>query len=67
MRFTRDLNDWEVGSMVDFLHFLENNIPLTDNGDRLRWTKKKNGNFDIQLHYNALRALSLFLGKVFGE
>ena len=40
--------------MVDFLHFLENNIPLIDNGDRLRWILKKNGNFDIHLHYNAL-------------
>ena len=33
VRFARDLNDWEVGSMVDFLHFLENNTPLIDNGD----------------------------------
>ena len=29
------VNDWEVGSKVDFLHFLENNIPLTKNGDRI--------------------------------
>ena len=35
VRFTQDLNDWEVGSKVDFLHFLENNIPLTKNGDRI--------------------------------
>ena len=40
--------------MVDFLHFLENNIPLIDNGDRLRWILKKNENFDIHSHYNAL-------------
>ena len=58
VRFTRDLNDWEVGSMVDFVHFLENNTPLTDNGDRLRWTLKKNGNLDIHSHYNALRGSS---------
>ena len=35
VRFTQDLNDWEVGSKVDFLHFLENNIPLTENSDRI--------------------------------
>ena len=35
VRFTQDLNDWEVGSKVDFLHFLEHNIPLTENGDRI--------------------------------
>ena len=55
VRFTRDLNDWKVGSMVDFLHILEYNTPSSDNGDRLRWTLKKNGNFDIRSHYNALQ------------
>lgn len=35
MRFTQDLNDWEVGSKVDFLHFLEHNIPLTENSDQI--------------------------------
>ena len=55
LRFNRDLNDWKVGSMVDFLHILEYNTPSSDNGDRLRWTLKKNGNFDIRSHYNALQ------------
>ena len=31
-----DMNDWEMGSMVDFFHVLESNTPLTDNGDQLR-------------------------------
>ena len=41
--------------MVDFLHILGYNTPSSDNGDRLRWTLKKNGNFDIRSHYNALQ------------
>ena len=45
--------------MVDFLHFLENNTPLIDNGDRLRWILKKNGNFDIHSHYNPLQDSSV--------
>ena len=28
MRFTRDLNDWELDLVVDFLHILESNTPL---------------------------------------
>ena len=36
MRFNWDMNDWEMGSMVDFFHVLESNTHLTDNGDQLR-------------------------------
>ena len=28
VRFTRDLNDWELDLVVDFLHILESNTPL---------------------------------------
>ena len=65
VRFTRDLNDWKVGSMVDFLHILEYNTPSSDNGDQLRWTLKKNGSIDIRLRYNALQGSSsvIFLWK----
>jgi len=41
--------------MDDFLLFLANIIPLNENDDRLRWTLKNNGNFDICSHYNVLR------------
>ena len=54
VRFNWDMNDGEMGSMVDFFHVLESNTHLTDNGDQLRWTLKKNGNFDIHSYYNAL-------------
>lgn len=54
MRFTQDLNDWDVGLVVEYLHFLESNTPLTENGDQLRWTLKKYGNFDICSHYKTL-------------
>ena len=30
--FTRDLNDWELDLVVDFLHILEPNTPLTEHG-----------------------------------
>ena len=41
--------------MVDFLHILESNTPLTENGDCMRWKLKKNEEFDIHLHCNELR------------
>ena len=30
--FTRDLNDWELDLVVDFLHILEPNTPSTEHG-----------------------------------
>ena len=52
VRFTQDLNDQELGLVVDFLHILESNTPSTDNGDRIRWKLEKNEDFDIRLFYN---------------
>ena len=40
--------------VVEFLHILESNIPSTENGDCMRWTLKKNGEFDIRSYYNEL-------------
>ena len=54
VRFTRDLNDWELDLEVDFLRILESNTPSTENGDRLRWKLKKNGDFDIRSFYYEL-------------
>lgn len=33
LRFIRDLNDWELGSVVVFLHILGSSSPSTENGD----------------------------------
>ena len=52
--FTRDLNDREF-ELVDFLHTLESNISLTENEDCMRWTSKKNAEFDICSYYNELQ------------
>ena len=69
LRFIRDLNDWELGSVVVFLHIMGSSSPSTENGERVRWKFKKNKGFDIHLHYNALRGsfLSSFPRKVFGS
>ena len=56
VHFTRRPNDWEMGGMDDFLHTLGSNLPLIENGDRLRWKLTKNGGFDIRLLYNKLRS-----------
>ena len=55
LRFIWDLNDWELGPVVVFLHILGSSSPSTENGERVRWKSKKNMGFDIHLHYNALR------------
>ena len=52
--FTRDLNDWEL-ELVDFLHTLESNISLIEHEDCMRWTLKKNAEFDICSYYNELQ------------
>ena len=41
-----------------FLLFLASIIPLNENDDRLRWTLKNNGNFDIRSYYNVLQSSS---------
>ena len=56
VHFTRRPNDWEMGGMDDFLHTLGSNLPLIENGDRLRWKLTKNGGFDIRSLYNKLRS-----------
>ena len=47
VHFTRRPNDWEIGSVDDFLCTLGSNLPPTENGDRMRWKLTKNGDFDI--------------------
>ena len=69
VRFSRELNDWEMDEGLHFLRILGANTPPLDVGDRMRWKLKPNGNFDIRSYYNKLRIppqLS-FLGKVYGE
>ena len=39
---------------MDFLRILESNTPSTENGDRMRWKLKKNGDFDIRSFYYEL-------------
>ena len=50
--FTRDLNDWELDLVVDFLHILEPNTPSTERGDHMRWKLKKNEDFDTRFIMN---------------
>ena len=52
---TWDLNDWELDLVVNFLHILESNIPSIENGGRMKWKLKKNGDFDICSLYNELQ------------
>ena len=55
VRFSRDLNDWEMDEGLHFLRILGANTPPLDVGDRMRWKLKPNGNFDIRSYYNKLR------------
>ena len=55
VHFIRRPNDWEMGVVDEFLHTLGSNLPLTENGDRMRWKLTKNGDFDICSFYNKLR------------
>ena len=55
VRFTWEFNEWELDLEVDFLHILESDRPSMENGDRMRWKLKKNGDFDIRSFYNELR------------
>ena len=53
--FIRRPNDWEMGSVDDFLHTLGSNLSPTENGDCMRWKLTKNGDSDIRSFYNNLR------------
>ena len=55
VRLQRDPNDWELGVVDEFLRVLGSNLPHNENGDRMRWTLTKNGDFDIRSFYNKLR------------
>ena len=55
VRFSRDLNDWEMDEGLHFLHILGANTPPLDVEDQMRWKLKPNGNFDIRSYYNKLR------------
>ena len=55
VRFTWNLNDWELDLVVDLFHILESNTPSMDNEDRMKWKLKKNGDFDIRSLYYELR------------
>ena len=56
VRFSRDLNDWEMDEGLHFLRILGANTPQMDVGDRMRWKSKPNEEFDIQSYYNKLQA-----------
>ena len=55
VRFIRRPNDWEMGVEDEFLRTLGSNLPLTENGDHMRWKLTKNGDFAIRSFYNKLR------------
>ena len=55
VRFIQRPNDWEMGGVDEFLHTSGSNLPLTENGDRMRWKLTKTRDFDIRLFYNKLR------------
>ena len=59
--FIRRPNDWEMGVVDEFLCTLGSNLPLTENGDRMRWKLTKNGDFDIRSFYNKLRSPLLII------
>ena len=58
VHFIRRPNDWEVVLMDDFFRFLAANLPLTNDGDRMRWKLTKNGDFNIRSFYHKLRGSS---------
>ena len=37
VHFIRRPNDWEMGSVDEFLRTLGSNLPPTENGDRMQW------------------------------
>ena len=45
--FIQRPNDWEMGGVDEFLCTLGSNLPLTENGDCMRWKLTKTGDFDI--------------------
>ena len=47
VRFIWRPNDWEMGSVDEFIRTLGSNLPPTENGDRMRWKLTKNGDFNI--------------------
>lgn len=49
----QDLNDLELDLVASFLHLLESHIPITEDGDKVKWRLKKNEEFDIRSLYNS--------------
>ncbi|XP_030925058.1 uncharacterized protein LOC115952118 [Quercus lobata] len=52
-RFLQDFNDLELDLVASVLHLLESHIPITEDGDKVKWRLKKNEEFDIRFLYNA--------------
>lgn len=52
-RFLQDFNDLELDLVASFLRLLESHIPITEDGDKVKWRLKKNEEFDIRSLYNA--------------
>ena len=61
VRFTWEFSEWELDLEVDFLHILESNRPSMENGDRMRWKLKKNGDFDIHSFIMSCEVASLLV------
>jgi hypothetical protein len=67
VNFVHHFNDWELDVVASFLHVLHSHIPRVGN-DGLWWMLNRNGLFDIQSFYIAIRDAPrvVFLGEVFG-
>jgi hypothetical protein len=56
IRFVRNFNDWEVDVVASFFfHLIHSKSPVHETDDKLNWSLKKNGTFDIRSFYHALQ------------
>ena len=51
----RNPNDWESGDVDDFLHTLGDNLPPSEQRDRMIWKLSKKGEFDVRSFYDKFR------------
>ena len=66
LRFSRNVHDWELESLSNFMELIYS-IPLKGEGeDRLGWRRNLNKGFSVKEYYRYL-SMTFSLGKVFGR